>query len=310
MAVYTSTDALPDFKNPVITIGTFDGVHIGHKTILKEIVDHAKEVQGESILLTFEPHPRKVIFPDKPLHLLTPLHEKLELVKATGVDHIIVVPFTKAFANLTAEEYISDFLVKQFKPHSIVIGYDHQFGNDRKGDINLLKQLSEQYGYKVFEISAQLIHDAAVSSTKVRNAVSSGDMIEATNMLGRPYAITGIVVKGAQLGNTIGFPTANVQPNSSEQLLPANGVYAVKVIHDGNEYHAMLNIGIRPTVSNELSLHIEAHIFNFDEDIYGQELTLQFISRLRDEQKFPSLEHLKQQLSLDKENAIQVLANI
>lgn len=307
MAVYTSTEALPAFKNPVITIGTFDGVHIGHKTILKEIVDHAKEVQGESILLTFEPHPRKVIFPDKPLQLLTPLEEKLELVKATGVDHIVVVPFTKEFANLTAEEYVKDFLVAQFKPHSIVIGYDHQFGNDRKGDINLLKQLSELYNYKVFEISAQLIHDAAVSSTKVRKAVSSGDMAEATNMLGRPYSLTGEVVKGAQLGNTIGYPTANVKPSSSEQILPANGVYAVKVIHDGNTYNAMLNIGIRPTVSNELSLHIEANIFDFEQDIYGQQLTLQFIARLRDEQKFPSIDDLKQQLGKDKEAALKVL---
>lgn len=309
MAVYTSTDALPDFKNPVITIGTFDGVHIGHKTILKEIVDHAKEVQGESILLTFEPHPRKVIFPDKPLQLLTPLEEKLELVKATGVDHIVVVPFTKAFANLTAEEYISDFLVKQFKPHSIVIGYDHQFGNDRKGDINLLKQLSEQYRYKVYEISAQLIHDAAVSSTKVRKAVSSGDMTEAANMLGRPYSLTGEVVKGAQLGNTIGFPTANIQPNSSEQILPANGVYAIKAIYKGDVYNAMLNIGIRPTVSNELSLHIEANIFDFDQDIYGEQLTIQFITRLRDEEKFPSIDYLKQQLSKDKEDALNALLN-
>lgn len=309
MAVYTSTDALPNFKDPVITIGTFDGVHIGHKTILKEIVDHAKEVQGESILLTFEPHPRKVIFPDKPLQLLTPLDEKLELVKATGVDHIVVVPFTKAFANLTAEEYISDFLVKQFKPHSIVIGYDHQFGNDRKGDINLLKQLSEQYRYKVYEISAQLIHDAAVSSTKVRKAVSSGDMTEAANMLGRPYSLTGEVVKGAQLGNTIGFPTANIQPNSSEQILPANGVYAIKAIYKGDVYNAMLNIGIRPTVSNELSLHIEANIFDFDQDIYGEQLTIQFITRLRDEEKFPSIDHLKQQLSKDKEDALNALLN-
>lgn len=309
MAVYTSTDALPEFNNPVITIGTFDGVHIGHKTILKEIVDHAKEVQGESILLTFEPHPRKVIFPDKPLQLLTPLEEKLELVKATGVDHIVVVPFTKAFANLTAEEYISDFLVKQFKPHSIVIGYDHQFGNDRKGDINLLKQLSEQYRYKVYEISAQLIHDAAVSSTKVRKAVSSGDMTEAANMLGRPYSLTGEVVKGAQLGNTIGFPTANIQPNSNEQILPANGVYAIKAIYKGNVYNAMLNIGIRPTVSNELSLHIEANIFDFDQDIYGEQLTIQFITRLRDEEKFPSIDHLKQQLNKDKEDALNALLN-
>ncbi len=309
MAVYTSTDALPDFKNPVITIGTFDGVHIGHKTILKEIVDHAKEVQGESILLTFEPHPRKVIFPDKPLQLLTPLEEKLELVKATGVDHIVVVPFTKAFANLTAEEYISDFLVKQFKPHSIVIGYDHQFGNDRKGDINLLKQLSEQYRYKVYEISAQLIHDAAVSSTKVRKAVSSGDMTEAANMLGRPYSLTGEVVKGAQLGNTIGFPTANIHPNSSEQILPANGVYAIKAIYKDDVYNAMLNIGVRPTVSNELSLHIEANIFDFDQDIYGEQLTIQFITRLRDEEKFPSIDHLKQQLGKDKEDALNALLN-
>lgn len=307
MAVFFNTDELPAFRNAVITIGTFDGVHRGHKTILKEVVEHAKAVNGESVLLTFEPHPRKLIFPNVPLKLLTPLNEKLELISKEGIEHIVVVPFTRDFSNLTAEQYVKDFLVKMFKPESIVIGYDHHFGYDRTGNIDLLKKFSADYGYKVFEISAQLIDEAAVSSTKIRTALNEGHVAEAAAMLGRHYSLSGHVTGGAKLGRTIGYPTANLLPEDPEQLIPANGVYAILANWNGQTFKGMLNIGFRPTVTKDVVLHIEAHLFDFDKDIYDQKLELLFVERLRDEQKFPSVDALKEQLHKDKEAAKRIL---
>lgn len=308
MAVFFNTDELPAFRNAVITIGTFDGVHLGHKTILKEVVEHAKAANGESVLLTFEPHPRKLIFPNVPLKLLTPLSEKIELISRGGIEHIVVVPFTRDFSNLTAEEYIKDFLVKKFKPEGIVIGYDHHFGYDRTGNINLLKKFSDEYGYKVFEISAQLIDEAAVSSTKIRTALEKGHVAEAATMLGRHYSLSGHVTGGAKLGRTIGYPTANLLPEDTEQLIPANGVYAILANWNGQTFKGMLNIGFRPTVTKDVVLHIEAHLFDFDKDIYDQKLELVFVERLRDEQKFPSVDSLKEQLNQDKEAAKRILS--
>lgn len=307
MAIFNDTQAIPAFKNAVITIGTFDGVHQGHSIILKEVVRHANEVHGESVLLTFEPHPRKLIFPDQPIKILTPLDEKLAQVTATGIEHVVVVPFTKEFANLSAAQYIEDFLVKVFRPAVIVIGYDHHFGHDRAGNIDLLKKYQSQYGYQLYEIPAQLIDEAAVSSTKIRHALDEGRVADAAHMLGRSYSIKGTVVKGAQLGRTIGYPTANVQPLDKEQLIPANGVYAIRAKAGREIYNAMLNIGIRPTVSKDLQLHIEAHIFGYAGDLYEQELEIIFVDRLREEQKFSSLDALKQQLGQDKIDAMAVL---
>jgi len=307
MAIYYSIDDLPDFASPVITIGTFDGVHMGHKVILNEVHSYGRKTGVETVLLTFEPHPRKLIFPDQPIQILTPLDKKVGLITNEGIQHIVVVPFTREFANMSAEEYVSDFLVKLFKPSTIIIGYDHQFGHDRKGNINLLKEMKEQGGFDVVEIPAQLIDEAAVSSTKIRNAIKSGAVSEATTMLGRNYTLLGTVQKGAQIGRTIGYPTANIVPNHKEQIIPANGVYAVKVKYAGNEYGAMLNIGFRPTVSSDKTLHVEAFIFDFSADIYNEEIELSFIERLRDEQKFNSLDELKAQLAKDEAAAKKVL---
>ncbi|HEY1031252.1 MAG TPA: bifunctional riboflavin kinase/FAD synthetase [Flavipsychrobacter sp.] len=307
MAIFYNTDTLPAFKDAVITIGTFDGVHMGHKVILQQIVKHAKEAGGESILITFEPHPRKLIAPDQPLKILTPLEQKLQLVLNEGVDHVVVAPFTQAFAGLSAEAYIKDFLVAKFKPKAIVIGYDHRFGHDRAGDIDLLKKYAATHSYTVYEIPAQLIEEAAVSSTKIRNAIQAGHVSEATQMLGRHYSITGTVISGAKLGRTIGFPTANVQPQDADQLIPEKGVYAVQLQWKGQAYNGMLNIGNRPTVSNELILHIEAHLFDFNEDIYNEMVEIIFVQRLRDEVKFPSLDALKEQLQKDKAAAMHAL---
>ncbi len=307
MAVFFDINNLPAFKKAAITIGTFDGVHHGHKAILKQLTDHAREIDGDSILLTFEPHPRKLLFPDQPVKLLTPLADKLELLEKAGVTNIVVVPFTHEFANLSSEAYIEQFLVKKFNPESIIIGYDHRFGHDREGDINMLKTYSEKWGFQVFEISAQLIDEAAVSSTKIRKALQEGHIEEAAKMLDRHYTVKGKVVKGAQLGRTIGFPTANILPLSEEQIIPVNGVYAVKVWIDEVSHNAMLNIGIRPTVSNDLQLHIEAHLLYFNGDLYGKQVTIEFIFRLRDEHKFPSLDALKEQLQKDKEQTLTLL---
>jgi riboflavin kinase/FMN adenylyltransferase len=307
MAVYFQINDVPRLKNAVLTIGTFDGVHLGHKTILDKMLAHTKSVDGESVLLTFEPHPRKVLFPDQPLKIITPLQQKLELISQAGIEHIVVVPFTPEFAQLSAREYITDFLIEKFHPRCIVIGYDHHFGHDRAGNIDMLKEYKEQYGYDVFEISAQLIDEAAVSSTKIRKALDTGDVAVARQMLGRDFGLRGTVISGAQLGRTIGFPTANIRPDHIEQIIPAKGVYAVNVLIDGTPYPAMMNIGNRPTVTKEIALHIEAHIFNFEKDIYHQSVEVQFVERMRDEQKFDSLDALKAQLQKDKVNAQAIL---
>lgn len=308
MGVFFGVDSLPTFKNSVVTIGTFDGVHKGHQEILAKVKRAANDMDGTSILITFEPHPRKLLYPQQSLKLLTPLEDKIELLQAQGIDHIIVAPFTKEFADLSAEDYITDFLVNYFNPKRIVIGYDHRFGHDRSGNISLLQSVQQKFGYEVEEIPAQLIDEAAVSSTKIRNALLEGEVKTAAQMLGRNFVLTGIVVEGAQLGRTIGYPTANIQPLSDDQLIPANGVYAVMVEVDSKQYPAMLNIGYKPTVTQEKKLTIEAHIFDFNADIYEKSISLIFVERLRDEQRFPSLDALKSQLAEDERSAKEILA--
>ncbi|HTM66525.1 MAG TPA: bifunctional riboflavin kinase/FAD synthetase [Flavipsychrobacter sp.] len=308
MAVFYNIEHLPDFNSPVLTIGTFDGVHYGHKTILQEVVAQANEVNGESIVVTFEPHPRKLLFPNQPLRLITPLEDKLKLIEATGIQHIVVAPFTKEFSQLSAKEYISQFLVERFHPKIIIIGYDHRFGHDRTGDINLLKDLQDEFHYKVIEIPPQLIDEATVSSTKIRNALNDGKVNDAALMLGRTYKLKGEVIEGKKIGRTIGYPTANLQPADFDQLIPANGIYAVTVKWNDESFAGMLSIGFNPTVTDEKKRHIEVNIFDFQAMIYGDTLEISFVKWLRAEEKFASLEELKQQLALDKENALAAIA--
>lgn len=310
MAIFRNTDNLPAFKNAVITIGTFDGVHKGHRMILNEVVTHAKNISGESILLTFEPHPRKLLFPDQPLGIITPLEEKLQLATGVGIQHIVIVPFTKEFANLPAHDYVEKFLVKIFHPHSIIIGYDHRFGYDRKGDIKLLEDYASEYNYELLEIPAHLIDEAAVSSTKIRRAITEGRIEDATQMLGRHYSLSGMVVHGHKLGRTLGYPTANVHPVDADQIIPGLGIYAIYVVHNGAKYGAMLSIGYNPTVSDKKELRIEANIFDFDKDIYDDVIELIFIKKLRDEQKFNSLDELKEQLHKDKQDTLSVISDL
>jgi riboflavin kinase / FMN adenylyltransferase len=310
MRVLYGIEALGKFKNPVITIGTFDGVHQGHKTILQKVVDETKAINGTSILITFDPHPRKLIFPNESLKLLSTLEERLGLVADAGIDVTVVIPFTKDFSSLSAHDYVGIFLVKIFHPSLIVIGYDHHFGQDRKGDIILLRQYGLKYGFEVKEISAQLISEAAVSSTQIRNALLLGNVALATKMLGMPYQISGRVVEGAQRGRLIGFPTANINLPDGDKLLPKSGAYAVKVSLANKTYGGMLNIGFNPTVSEDLVQKVEVHIFDFDQQIYDEVITVSFVAGLRDERKFDSIESLKAQLNVDKKMALSALDTI
>lgn len=310
MAVFHNIDNLPAFNKAVITVGTFDGVHKGHRVIINEVVSHAQKVGGESVLITFDPHPRKLLFPDEPLGIITPLEDKERLLQEAGISHIIVVPFTKEFSNLSAREYVEQFLVGKFNPHSIVIGYDHHFGHDRLGNIEMLKEYAPVYNYKLIEIPAQLIDAAAVSSTRIRTAIKEGRVADAAQMLGRNYSIKGTVVHGNKLGRTIGYPTANIDPLDKEQSIPAIGVYTIQARHKEQLYGAMMSIGYNPTVTDKKEVRIEANIFDFDLDIYGDELEIIFIERLRNEQKFPSLDALIDQLHVDKKDSLAILSQL
>lgn len=300
MRIFKSLDNLPEFKNAVVTIGTFDGVHKGHQKILEHISTLANEINGESILITFHPHPRFVINPDdKTLKLINTLEEKLELLQTYGLDNVVVAPFSVAFSQMPAIEYVKNFLVGNFAPKSIVIGYDHHFGRNRSGNISLLKEYKEVFDYDIVEITKEVIADIDVSSTKIRKSIEAGDMETAKVLMGHPYALEGVVTKGEQNGRKMGYPTANISLSAPYKLVPKNGVYAVRTNRNGKEYIGMLNIGFRPTFEG-IAKSIEVHLIDFDNEIYGEKLKVEFISFIRDERKFDSLDALKQQLNQDK----------
>ncbi len=306
MKIYSSIDDFPTLKNAVVTTGTFDGVHVGHRRIIQQLHDIAETIDGETVLLTFWPHPRMVLFDDQDLRLINTQREKEALLAEAGVDHLIVHHFTKQFSRLTAMEYVRDVLVNRIGTKKLVIGYDHHFGRNREGSFDDLVEFGHTYHFDVEEIPAQVLDNVSVSSTKVRNALLEGDVSTANEYLGSTFELTGKVVRGATLGRTLDFPTANIEVPEKYKLIPADGVYAVEV-RVGNEwYKGMSNIGKRPTVSGQ-DRQIEAHIFEFDKSIYDQLITLRFHKRLRDEQKFGSLEELKAQLHRDEESALKVL---
>lgn len=308
MRIYRDLDNLPAFKNAVLTIGSFDGVHIGHQQIIKQINDLARSINGESILITFHPHPRLVVAQNtENLKLLNTLDEKAALLEKYHVDVLIVVPFSKKFANQSPDEYIQKFLVAHFQPKVITIGYDHKFGINRQGDISYLRKFETLYDYQVVEISKQEVADIAVSSTKVRTALLEGNVHCAQRLLGHTYEITGRVVKGLQIGATIGFPTANVEVLDFYKLVPPEGIYAVYVHYDNQRYGGMLYIGNRPTINQNLKQTIEVNIFEFDKIIYNETLTIEFVDYLRGDAKFDTLEALKLQLQKDQDTALEVL---
>ncbi len=307
MPIHTDLNNLPVFKNAVITVGTFDGVHNGHKILIRQIIDESKKRGGESVLISFEPHPRSVLQPQNDtLKLLTTTNEKTALIVREGVDHMVIAPFTKEFSMLSAREYIEKFLIRRFHPAAIVLGYNHQFGHHRDGNIELLMKCSSIYQYDVIEIHKQLENDIEVSSTRIRIALQEGDVSTANILLGRKYSFSGIVVKGDQRGKTIGYPTANVHLDVEQKLIPARGVYAVIVSVRDKQHKGMMNIGVRPTIDGT-SETIEAHLFDFNDDIYGEPIQVSCVSRIRDEIKFSSLDELKNQLHRDKQNAMMLL---
>ncbi len=305
MKVYYNLSEYHASQNAVVTVGTFDGVHIGHQKILIRICAKAAESGLASVLLTFYPHPRLVLFPDdNDLRLLNTLAEKIELLSKTGIEHLVIHPFTTAFSRITVIEYVNEILIGRLHVQSLVIGYDHHFGRNREGNLTNLKSLGPEYGFEVEEISAQVIDQVNISSTKIRNALLSGNVVKATEWLGYEYGVSGKVVKGNALGRSIGYPTANIDVEDPVKLIPGNGVYAVKVYFGEQVYLGMANIGIRPTVSAELRKpSLEVHLFGFNGDLYGKELRVTFAARLRNEIKFDNLEFLKAQLDRDTRDA-------
>jgi riboflavin kinase/FMN adenylyltransferase len=309
MQIHYHLTKLPVFTNAVITIGTFDGIHHGHRQVLSRLVDRAREVQGESILVTFHPHPRKVISSAiLGIRLINTLEERLQLLEHMGIDHVVVVPFTEAFANQTADEYIENFLVAHFHPHTIIIGYDHQFGRDRKGNFSLLQEKSSLYGYELSEISKHELENISISSTRIREAILHSEIDKANRLLGYDFFFSGRVVHGNKIGRTIGFPTANLKVEDPEKITPGNGIYAVYALPEGEEkpLKGMMSIGFRPTVDGKTRV-IEVNIFDFNREIYEEKLQVFVHQYLREEKKYESLEALVTQIKLDKENSLAVL---
>ncbi|MBT4774236.1 MAG: bifunctional riboflavin kinase/FAD synthetase [Crocinitomicaceae bacterium] len=305
MKVYTDISDFKNVKNPVVTTGTFDGVHFGHQKIIDRLKSVATKIGGESVLLTFHPHPRMVLFPDdEDLKLLSTREEKIKRLESAGLDHLIIYPFSRKFSRRTATEYVRDLLVNEIGVKTLVIGYDHQFGRNREGNFEQLIELAGIYDFKLEEIPAQELDDVKVSSTKIRNALLKGDVKTASKYLSHDYKVSGIVVKGRQLGRELGFPTANISVLDRYKLIPGDGVYAVNVKVNKGNFKGMLNIGYRPTVGGLYKATMEVNIFEFNENIYGHFIGVEFVKRLRDEIKFDSVEELKIQLELDKIQAL------
>lgn len=310
MKVFYNLNDLPKFKNAVLTIGSFDGVHQGHQKILERINHLAEDEGGESVVITFHPHPRLVIYPkDDSLRLITTINEKILLFEKYGVDNVVIVPFTIEFSQQSADEYIQKFLVEKFSPRYIVIGYDHRFGLNRQGDINYLKWYGKKESYKVIEIQKQEIEDIAVSSTKIRKALEKGEVKKAAILSNHYFPLTGTVVHGQKIGKSIGFPTANVKITDRHKLIPPDGIYAVFVYHQKQRYKGMLYIGNRPVLKDHHNRTIEVNIFDFDKNIYGDRLRIELVDAIRNDMSFDSLDELKAQLAKDKQQSKKVLSD-
>jgi len=307
MKIYHSIDDFQRLNYAVVTSGTFDGVHLGHQTILRRLKEIAEKNNGETVVITFWPHPRLILKPEEQsLKLLNTFEEKAELLKEQGIHHLLRIPFTKEFSQITSQEFISKILVEKIGTRKLVIGYDHRFGRNREGSFEQLKINGPAYGFEVEEIPRQDVDDVGVSSSKIRKALEEGDVETATHFLGRPYSISGSVIKGDKLGRVLGFPTANIDVDAHHKLIPAEGIYAVTVNYSNNEFKGMLYIGNRPTVDG-IHRSIEVNLFDFNKEIYGETLKINLVSLLRADAKFDDLEALKQQLHKDKELALQAL---
>lgn len=334
MKVHYDIESLPLFRNSVITIGTFDGVHMGHRQIIDKLKQEAKAIQGETVIITFHPHPRKVVSSTiLGIRLINTLNEKIELLEQLDIDHLVVVPFTDAFANQEAEDYVQHFLVNKFHPHTIIIGYDHRFGRERKGDYLLLEKLAPVFNYQLKEIPKHVLDEVSISSTRIREALLSGNIDIADKLLGYEFFFSGTVVHGDKLGRKLGYPTANLKMTDDEKIIPHNGIYAVyaevrekrseagrrksekKNQDKGNDSRltthdshlkGMMSIGFRPTVDGKKRV-IEVNIFDFTKEIYDQELRVYVKKYLREEVKFDSLDDLVKQIDQDKIDSLKVL---
>jgi len=310
MKVHYNIDEIPEIKNAIVSQGTFDGVHLAHKKIIERLKQIASIKNGETVIITFEPHPRIVLFPlDHGLQLLSTLNEKINLLENTGVDHLIILPFTKEFSRQSSDQFIRNILVNKINTNTLVIGYDHRFGKNREGSFEHLKTSSSLYGFEVEEIPEQDIDDIAVSSTKIRQALLNNDIQTAQKYLGNSYSLEGKVIKGKQLGRTIGYPTANIELENMYKLIPQDGVYAVWICYNKAKFGGMLNIGNNPTIKDK-GRSIEVNIFDFDKEIYTENLKIEFVNKLRNEVKFDGIESLKNQLHLDKQHALAILNKI
>ena len=309
MQVHYNIEALPVFRNTVITIGTFDGVHMGHRQVIDKLKSEAKAIDGETVIITFHPHPRKVISSTiLGIRLINTLDEKIELLRQLEIDHLVVAPFTDAFANQPAEDYLKNFLIDKFHPHTIIIGYDHRFGRDRLGYYRLLEKKAAEYKYQLKEIPKHILEDISISSTNIREAILHSDIATADKLLGYEFFFSGVVVHGNKLGRTLGYPTANLKVMDEEKIVPGNGIYAVYAQVEGSseKLKAMMSIGFRPTVDGKTRV-IEVNIFDFNEEIYDQVLKVYVKKYLREEVKFDGLEALVKQIDQDKINSLKVL---
>lgn len=304
--------SIPDFKSTkktILTLGTFDGVHKGHKKILEKITQSTENEKYESLVLTFFPHPRMVLHGKSEVKLLNTIDEKIDLLEKSGIQNLVIHPFDETFSKLTAEEFVKTVLVDQFHIQKIIIGYDHRFGSNRSANIYDLIAFGKQYNFEVEQISAQEIDAVSISSTKIRTALTEGNMALANDYLGYDYFLTGTIARGKQLGRTIGFPTANLKMEENYKLIPRNGAYVVKSTIDQKTVYGMMNIGFNPTVAGE-NLSLEIHYFDFDKDIYDQKITVSLLKYLRPEQKFGSVSLLKEQLKKDSNTALDYIKNL
>ncbi|MFN3403164.1 MAG: bifunctional riboflavin kinase/FAD synthetase [Cytophagaceae bacterium] len=309
MKVYRNLDEFIAPAFPVVTIGAFDGLHLGHRKILSRLKELSNKHKGESVVVTFWPHPRMVLLADASVKLLSSLEEKIDLIEATGIEHLIIIPFTKDFSETTSQKFLNDILINTLKTKMLVIGYDHKFGKNREGSFDYLKENASQFGFQVEEISRQDIEDMAISSTAIRESLAESDVKKASEFLGRYYSVRGTVTEGKKLGRTIGYPTANILVKDYEKLLPGDGIYAVRVKVENKSYNGMLSLGNNPTVPGK-GRSMEVHIFDFSDNIYFKNIEVFFIDYLRKEEKFSSLEALTAQLKQDEINSQRILASI
>lgn len=307
MQVHRDIDTIPTLAGCVLTIGFFDGVHKGHRAVLNKLVLKAKELNTISVLITFYPHPRHLLGSNMSFRLIDTMEEKLGKLQAVGIDHTVIVPFTPAFAQMDPETYIKDFLVKRFAPKLIMIGKDHRYGNARKGDFALMSNMQVHEGFTLEEIPLKLIEQNKISSTLIREAIQQGDVALAKTLLGTHFTMQGAVIKGKQLGTTIGYPTANMMVNDMEKLIPQNGVYAVWVKVKNKIFKGAMNIGTNPTVDNTAHIHCEVHILSFQGDIYGENITVYFVQKIRDEIVFANIGTLVTAITNDVKQIERVL---